>query len=60
MWCIPVRWLKAISFRSNPANNLPIEVDEVVLVSIQLATGLGFVVVEAAGNGNLDLTTTPV
>jgi serine protease len=40
-------------------NNLPIEVDEVVLVSIQLATGLGFVVVEAAGNGNLDLDDYP-
>lgn len=41
------------------AGNLPIEVDQSVYSAIQLATGLGTVVVEAAGNGNEDLDAHP-
>ncbi len=34
---------------------LPTEIDEADLEAIQLATALGVIVIEAAGNGNLDL-----
>ena len=40
-------------------NNLPIEVDDNVFAAIELATGLGMIVIEAAGNGNVDLDTVP-
>jgi subtilisin family serine protease len=41
------------------AGNLPIEVDEPVFMAIQIAIGLGLVVVEAAGNFGVDLDTYP-
>jgi serine protease len=39
--------------------NRPIETDPVVWSAIELATALGTVVIEAAGNGNVDLDTVP-
>ena len=39
--------------------NRPIETDPVVWNAIELATALGTVVLEAAGNGNVDLDTVP-
>ncbi len=40
-------------------NNLPIEIDEPVFIAITDAIALGVIVVEAAGNGSLDLDKTP-
>ena len=40
-------------------NNGPIELDEVVFAAVSMATSLGIVVVEAAGNGNTDLDSSP-
>ena len=38
-------------------NNLPIEMDDAVFIAIGNAIALGIIVVEAAGNGSLDLDT---
>lgn len=40
-------------------DNLPIELDAAVFAAISLATSLGIVVIEAAGNGNQDLNAFP-
>jgi hypothetical protein len=41
------------------SQNKPIELDEGVRVAIETATGLGYIVVECAGNGNEDLDALP-
>lgn len=39
--------------------NRPIETDPAVWTAIELATALGYIVIEAAGNGTVDLDTVP-